>query len=611
MKKRLSLVILSVILCVSALCSVMFMTTASAAETSGTISFASTAQRTKQDGTIQIWENDGVKFTNNKASSTSSVGNYSNPVRLYANSSLIFEAPGNITKIEVTANSSSYATVLKNSVGSEATVSGSKVTIVPTKSSTSYTVAKLTAQTRFSSLTVYYTPSCDHSSTEYDNIKAPTCIADGSQDKICTACGTVVTTETIPATGHNYGDAVETKAPSCTDEGISTQTCSVCSDVLESSIPALGHKYEGGSCTECGERDPEACSHSNLETIVVPATKTENGSETIICGDCGEVQNTKVLEALGCEVSFVVPDGATAPENQSGVLTVTLPDAVVAPSVYNKYNYEFAGWAIMKADGSVDMSDIFAAGETFIPTDDIIFCAIYSYVDETVQTGYEKVDDITKVESGKTVVITVVKGGKVYAMSNDKGSSNPPIPVELTVSGNKISGDVASNITWYFENSDGNLSFYVDSSKAKWLYCTNNNNGLRVGTNTDKTFIIENNYLKHVGQGRFIGVYNTQDWRSYTSINSNIQNQTYGFYVLSGPETVYTAVLESANCEHTYESQVTKAATCTELGVMTHTCSKCGDSYTSDIPLADHHYVEEILNPTCNAYGTITNTCSG
>ena len=280
MKKRLSLVILSVILCVSALCSVMFMTTASAAETSGTISFASTAQRTKQDGTIQIWENAGVKFTNNKASSTSSVGNYSNPVRLYANSSLIFEAPGNITKIEVTANSSSYATVLKNSVGSEATVSGSKVTIVPTKASTSYTVAKLTAQTRFSSLVIYYeaAPSCTHSSTNETVTKVPTCTEDGSKNVVCTSCNEVVNTVKIPATGHNYGDAVETKAPSCTDEGISTQTCSVCSDVLESSIPALGHKYEGGSCTECGERDPEACSHRNLETIVVPATKTEKGS---------------------------------------------------------------------------------------------------------------------------------------------------------------------------------------------------------------------------------------------------------------------------------------------------------------------------------------------
>ena len=43
-------------------------------------------------------------------------------------------------------------------------------------------------------------------------------------------------------------------------------------------------------------------------------------------------------------------------------------------------------------------------------------------------------------------------------------------------------------------------------------------------------------------------------------------------------------------CSHTYESTVTQAPTCTATGVNTFTCSGCGDSYTEQIPMADHDY---------------------
>ena len=39
--------------------------------------------------------------------------------------------------------------------------------------------------------------------------------------------------------------------------------------------------------------------------------------------------------------------------------------------------------------------------------------------------------------------------------------------------------------------------------------------------------------------------------------------------------------------EHTYTSEVTKEATCTEPGILTYMC-ECGDTFTEEIPLADH-----------------------
>ena len=122
-----------------------------------TLSFASTAQRTQYSTTIQVWEQNGVKLTNNKGSSTSNVGNYYNPARFYASSNIVIEAKG-MTKLVFTCGSSSYATALKNSIGTQSgvtvSVSSSTVTVTFAEAIDSFTIAKLTAQVRVSKLVV-------------------------------------------------------------------------------------------------------------------------------------------------------------------------------------------------------------------------------------------------------------------------------------------------------------------------------------------------------------------------------------------------------------------------------------------------------------------------
>lgn len=60
---------------------------------------------------------------------------------------------------------------------------------------------------------------------------------------------------------------------------------------------------------------------------------------------------------------------------------------------------------------------------------------------------------------------------------------------------------------------------------------------------------------------------------------------------------------------HTYVSEVTKEATCTEEGIMTYTCA-CGESYTQSIPKVEHSYDIVVTNPTHNKMGYTTHTCS-
>ena len=235
----------------------------------GNISFANTTQRTSFSTSAQVWADGDVTFTNNKAASTTNIADYSNPVRLYANSELVFAAPGNITSIVVTCDSASYATTLVSSAGSEAVANGAVVTITPTAAATTYTVAKLTAQLRLDSVTVIYEgapsaePDCEHANqTEQDDGYAATCTEEGKTNSVvCDDCGeTVVAQQTIPATNHEGTTTLvsEADAGTCQQEGTAAKySCSACNATWGGESTGLGdHNYVDGECELCGEAEP-------------------------------------------------------------------------------------------------------------------------------------------------------------------------------------------------------------------------------------------------------------------------------------------------------------------------------------------------------------------
>ena len=130
-----------------------------AAEATATLSFANKAQRTVFNSNQQVWEQNGITLTNDKASSSSAVADYYNPARFYKSSKITIKCTlGTITQIVFDCNSSSYATALKSSITSgTATVSSDKVTVVPATESDEYVIASLTGgQVRMDALTVTY-----------------------------------------------------------------------------------------------------------------------------------------------------------------------------------------------------------------------------------------------------------------------------------------------------------------------------------------------------------------------------------------------------------------------------------------------------------------------
>ena len=123
------------------------------------VSFADVANRTVFTKEQQVWAQNGVTVTNDKASSTNDVADYSNPARFYKGSSLTVAFKG-MKKIEFNCNDykDTYPTDLNSSISdSNATVAvdGTKVTVTFTNAVDTFTVATLAGQVRMNSLTVY------------------------------------------------------------------------------------------------------------------------------------------------------------------------------------------------------------------------------------------------------------------------------------------------------------------------------------------------------------------------------------------------------------------------------------------------------------------------
>lgn len=148
----------------------------------------------------------------------------------------------------------------------------------------------------------------------------------------------------------------------------------------------------------------------------------------------------------------------------------------------------------------------------------------------TPKTGAWVLTNLADLEDGDIFVI-VGNNGDNYAMSNNNGTGSAPTVVAVVIENNEITSDVDDNIKWSISgNATDGYTFYPNGDTEKWLYCTNNNNGVRVGTNDAKLFSLEDGYLKHNGTSRYVGVYNNQDWRCYTNTTGNIAGQTFAFY---------------------------------------------------------------------------------
>lgn len=127
-------------------------------------------------------------------------------------------------------------------------------------------------------------------------------------------------------------------------------------------------------------------------------------------------------------------------------------------------------------------------------------------------------------------VIAIVDENSSNALTSANGASAAPSVVSVSISSNKLSATPAEALQFVLEVPESGQYKFKAISTSKYIYTTNDNNGVRIGTNANNVFKWESNFLKNAATNRYLGVYNNQDWRCYTSTTGNIKDTRVAFF---------------------------------------------------------------------------------
>lgn len=425
--------------------------TTSKTEVSATIDFTTTDQRVSQDTEQQVWSNAGLTFTNDKASSSTNVANYSNPVRLYKDSSITLEHTGKLKEIVFTASAASYATALSESIG---TVDGATVAIdtEDTKIVTvtfdtpvdNFVVAALTAQVRLNSITV----------TALDATGTYTVTAQSSNN----AHGTVeVSGKYITAT------------------------------------PATGYEIDS----------------ANPYTVVSgTATVTQSGNTFTVEADADVTVQINFKERAKGTVSYSQHGTVALTEDVYIGNTTTLPTHIGNVPL----GWKFEGWVTSDFTGETTTKpEILAVDYTHTVEADITFYAVYSrseITETTTQTTsqYKKITSDSELTDGQYLIVyeagSVAFNGSLTSL--DAVNNN----ISVTINDGTIEATDETNAASFTVNKTAGT---IQSASGYYIGNTADSNKLNSSTSTEYTNTITLNAdgsVQIVGSGNSVLRYN-------------------------------------------------------------------------------------------------------
>ncbi|HKM03509.1 MAG TPA: CAP domain-containing protein [Lachnospiraceae bacterium] len=199
----------------------------------------------------------------------------------------------------------------------------------------------------------------------------------------------------------------------------------------------------------------------------------------------------------------------------------------------------------------------------------------------------------------------------VVSYPSSSGSSTPSTPVHSHTYTSKIITDstcTETGIRKYTCSSCGNTYTSVIQTKdhvlGDWEVTTlptYTATGLKIQKCTVCDEIINTEAIAKLTH--------THDYISSLTTPATCEDDGLLTYTCSVCGDTYTEIIPATG--HEYTSEITTPATCTETGLITYTCSVCGDTYTEIIPTIAHNHISEITTPaTCTSVGLITYTCS-
>ena len=218
-------------------------------------------------------------------------------------------------------------------------------------------------------------PALGHTEGEAvkENEVAPDCVTDGSYDDVvyCTVCNAELSCETItvPATGeHVYATEQERVEATCTTDGYVVMACH-CGETERTDLPAFGHS-EGTvmiennvapTCTTAGSHDDViycvTCREElSRNTVTVPALGHD--FEDGVCSNCGKLDKADYELFSGKNMTLKVTNPATdmpytakqltwaMVDEYEAFATITPAGKLTAKKVFEKTRIEIVGTVV-------------------------------------------------------------------------------------------------------------------------------------------------------------------------------------------------------------------------------------------------------------------------
>ena len=310
----------------------------------------------------------------------------------------------------------------------------------------------------------------------------------------------------------------------CTEDGLETVTCGDCEKIISTiSIPATGHSLDEGTITKQPDVGVE-------------------GEKTYTCQNEGcdytEIESVPALDAETFVVSYSVPKGIDAVESSEAVVS---GETVILPTANAKEGFVFVGWVLTKTVETEVCPEVFSAETEYTVTGDITLYALYSYT--TGSGNYVKVTENLADWSGEYLI--VYESGENAYIFNAADAVNGY--VSATTSGASIVNNeaVSAEAVTLAKMDDG----YSILTKNGYIYGTSNNNALNFNSTTAQVNTIVFNedgtveLISNTSHFRFNNASNQMRFRYYKSASYSSQKAVY-LYKLDGA-TCYTTSLPS------------------------------------------------------------------
>ena len=420
-----------------------------------------------------------------------------------------------------------------------------------------------------------------------DAAVAATCETNGkTEGSHCSVCDEVLKEQTeVPALGHNWDSGKITKAATCTEAGVKTYTCTRCQKTKTEEIKATGHKEvkdaavaatcekagktEGSHCSVCGkvikaQKEVPALGHNwDSGKITKAATCTEAGVKTYTCTRCQKTK-TEEIKATGHKE---VKDAAVAATCEKAGKTEGSHCSVCGEVIEAQTEVPALGhnWDAGKITKAATCT------ETGVKTYTCTRCQ-KTKTEEIKATGHKEVKDAA-------VAATCEKAGKT------EGS-------HCSVCGKVIKAQKEVPV----------LGHNWDAGKiTKAATCTETGVKTYTCTRCQKTKTEE---IKATGHKE------VKD--AAVAATCEKAGKTEGSHC-SVCGKVIKAQKEVPVLGHNWDAgKITKAATCTETGVKTYTCTRCQKTKTEEIKATGHNWDAGKITKaaTCTETGVKTYTCT-